>query len=274
MPPRSPETAVRSYQNRILQLRQAAALAIARAWGQANVDVAAAERFANTAAAISTAAQTRTAALVDAYLAALLARPPKGIEAPVGADVRNGTEPFDVYHRAVVEARRQLADGHSWPDAMRAGRARATSAAETDVMLTERQAFNDWADGESRITGYRRVLTGRSCMFCATASTQRYHKGTLRPLHSHCDCVTAPIIGSADPGHVINRALLRDLKAAGGSRYWKARGLVEVRDDGSFLVANPDGTARVLKVAERQHGELGPVLVDREHAFTAASAVA
>jgi hypothetical protein len=269
----TPEQIVRAYQTRLLAIRSTAGNAAARAWTLASVDDASAERFVRQAAAVSTAAQTRTSALVDAYVSAILAEPPKGITAPVGAAVRNGTPTDDVYHRAIVEARTKLSEGQSWADAMHAGRARAISSVETDVMLTQRQAFVDRADGESRIHGYRRVLTGKSCMFCATVSTQRYHTGELMPVHNHCDCTVAPIVGSTDPGRVINADLLATLKASGGSQYWKARGLVDIDEAGRFKVANPDGTARVLEVAERHHGELGPVLVDRSQHFAGTAAV-
>ena len=125
-----------------------------------------------------------------------------------------------------------------------------------------------------RFTAHRRVLTGRSCMFCATASTQRYRVDQLMPLHNHCDCAVAPIIGDADPGQIINHDLLGSLKKAGGSKYWKQRGLVDIDQDGNFLVAGPGGTSRVLQVAERQHGELGPVLVDRHDDFTSPADIA
>jgi hypothetical protein len=119
---------------------------------------------------------------------------------------------------------------------------------------------------DDRIHFYRRVLTGRSCMFCATASTQRYRGSDLMPLHGRCDCAVAPIFGDEDPGQVINHQVLSKLKAKGPG-YWKERGFVDANGD-------PIEPGREGPVAVRQHGELGPTLVDRHDHFDGPSVAA
>ena len=146
----------------------------------------------------------------------------------------------------------------------------AESAASTGVMLANREAAVQGfvavaAETGERVVGYRRVLTGASCAFCAAASTRRYRSEDLMPLHDHCDCDVAPIIGDRDPGNVINRDVLAELKGR-GPEYWKSKGFVG--DDGKPIdpaaaVENDD-----VPVGVAEHGELGPVLVDPADQFT------
>ena len=101
------------------------------------------------------------------------------------------------------------------------------------------------------------------------------------PIHNHCDCGVAPIIGERDPGQVINRQLLNDLKSSGGSQSWKDRS-ISVDEDGVIRhrrIETVDGERREvfgdpLNVAVRQHGELGPVLTDRAQHFAGPGSVA
>lgn len=260
---------VAAYGRRLDLIRTRTGRAILALWlARGGPDDDRAVLFTRQAAATVTAAQAATASLVEAYLAAFLGTQPVGLPATrvTGAAVRNGAQPEDVYHRVVVTARTALSNGKPYEQAMNEAGSRASSTAETDVALAHRAAAAEVMQADQRVVGYRRVLTGRSCMFCATASTQRYRVGQLLPIHAHCDCRVAPIVGDSDPGLVLNRDLLDDLRAQGGSQYWKARGLVEVDDDGQLIVATNDGP-KPLEVAIREHGELGPVLVDGRHHF-------
>ena len=254
---------------RFLRLQDGIGVAVGRLWDVfGGVDDKAFEQFPARAAVAVSAAQRQASGLVDSSwsrIAALLGvnLAPLGLQL-AGADLR-GTDPVEVYRRPVVTARAALADGRSWLDAVAAARARAVSTASTDVSLAQRGAADAWASAD-RVVGYRRVLSGRSCLMCATASTQRYRHGDLMPIHGHCDCGVAPIIGDHDPGHVINRGLLRDLRKQGGSSYWQKSGFVDMTEDGTATVL-VGGKQRTLEVAVHQHGELGPVLTDRRHNF-------
>lgn len=259
----------RRYTDRYNRLRAAAATAMARAWDrQAGLDDAAADRFSQTAARISLAAQAQTATGVDGYLAAMLTltgQPSTSVgydlDELTGSAVRSGAEPVDVYRRGIITARSSIADGMTFAQAMAAGRARSITAVQTDVALTQRQAISK----DERVVGYRRVLTGKSCALCASASTQRYRSGTLAPIHGNCDCGVAPIMGTRDPGHVINDQLRRDLRAAEGDRdYWESR----------HFTVDEDGTLVFPDVRVHTHGELGPVLTDASHSFTSAADIA
>lgn len=71
----------------------------------------------------------------------------------------------------------------------------------------------------ARVVGYRRVLTGKSCSWCARVSTQRYLTADSADFgHPRCDCTVIPIVGTRDPGQVLNRDLLDALDVSGASR--------------------------------------------------------
>lgn len=266
-----PEVALAvAYTARYNRLRLAAAVAVGRAWDRfANVDDTSASRFAETAAGIALAAQTQTAAAVDGYIALALGTvtgegSPAGVDAAsvTGAAVRAGAEPVEVYHRPIVTARSALSEGKSWVEAIAIGRARAVQTAATDVSLTQRAATVQAVGANDRIVGYRRTLTGTSCALCATASTQRYRRGDLMPIHAGCDCGVAPIIGDRDPGQVINRPLVQQLKQAKSDAPTRR------------LVVDQDGTVRLPEVAVREHGELGPILTEADDHFAGPSDIA
>lgn len=108
--------------------------------------------------------------------------------------------------------------------------------------------------GKRRVIGYRRVLTGRSCVFCAAAATKVYRRGDLMPLHAHCDCGVAPVYGTADPGLEVNKRLLLELKKR-GPEYWRQRGFV---DDAGRPIDPTDVPERFGRVTENP--DIGPVL--------------
>lgn len=263
-----PELAlVAAYVVRHNRLRAAAGVAVARLWDRsAGLDDRGADGFATAAAQVAGAAQQQAAVNVDGYFAALLgvmaiSGSPVGVdvEQVTGAAVRAGVEPVEVYRRAIVTARTAVSKGQPYLDAMRAGRDRASATAETDVALAQRAATVQVVEQQDRIVGFRRVLTGASCALCATASTQRYRRGDLMPIHARCDCGVAPIIGDSDPGRVINRRLVNDLKKASPNGDF-------ARD--RHITVDDDGTVRLPDVTVRQHGELGPTLTDAHHDFT------
>lgn len=225
------------------------------------------EAFLKTIIPLIEGAQVATARLVAGSFA-LMARIETGRGVTAAVDpatvtvaATRGVAAAEVYTRPVVTMRKALADGLDFGQAMRLAEERVDQLASTDVSMAQRQATLEVIGADDRITGYRRVLTGRSCAFCATASTQRYKRAQLAPLHSRCDCGVAPIFGDTDPGHVINRRLLKDIKSAaktgGKGDYWRSR---------HFTVAE-DGSIEFPPIKVRQHGELGPVLGAADHHF-------
>jgi hypothetical protein len=260
---------IAAYGQRLDTIRSTTGARVGQAWrAVGGLTDAQAAAFVARAVPVALGGQAAVATLTEAFLAAFLGVPAGGLptDEVTGAAVRNGTDMDAVYHRMAVTARGQIARGKSLSEAMDVAHQRAVTTGETDVLLAHRAAASRTMEANTSVVGYRRVLTGRSCMFCATASTQRYRTGDLMPIHAHCDCRIAPIVGDRDPGRVVNKALVSQLKEAGGSQYWKSRGLVEVDDEGRMIVATEDGP-KPLQVETENHGELGPVLVDRRQNF-------
>ena len=103
--------------------------------------------------------------------------------------LRNGADSAEVYRRPFVSMYTELSKGEIVSAALAVASARASSIASTDVQLAIRQSGYKQRQGNGNIKYYRRVLSGsENCALCAIASTQRYTRGELRPIHPGCDC--------------------------------------------------------------------------------------
>lgn len=101
-----------------------------------------------------------------------------------------------------------------------------------------------------KIIGWRRVIRPElsmhgTCGLCVVAATQWYTKQNLKAMHHLCKCVTLPVTKSNDPGlrwnaEDLRRNLDEIYGAAGGSTSGKK--------------------LKRVRVAVREHGELGPIL--------------
>ncbi|MCU0261435.1 MAG: hypothetical protein MUE78_10480 [Ilumatobacteraceae bacterium] len=214
-------------------------------------------QFTAAATPVVAAAQAQAVGLAAVYVATYVsviegtAVPPPELDTPaIVAGLRAGTDPVDVYHRSVVAARVAVADGATYTDAIRRARDRATQTADTDVMLASRAGTSRAMEAFEQIVGYRRVPDADACTFCLLASTQRYNVRDLMPMHPRCHCTVAPIVGTADPGRVIDGDLLDMIRSVDP-------------------VAGTRGEARRRARARvERHGELGPVLVPAGTRFT------
>lgn len=198
---------------------------------------------------VTGAAHAAVTRAVDAYVARLTRTAPVGLE-PVG-NLR-GLPPEDLWRRPFLDTWTSLKDGADLADAVDIGKNRAQQIASLDVQRAQVAAMDQALDAHPEIIGYRRVLTGKSCRFCAAASTRIYHKKTLMPLHTHCDCSVAPVIGDRDPGLTANKARLTALKAQGPD-YWKRNGFVDTNGNPIDPTDLPDADVVV-------NSEVGPVL--------------
>jgi hypothetical protein len=256
-----------AYQRRYNTLRTKTGAVVAALWGDiGNVDDQAIEQFVTRAVPVVQGAQRETARLLQGFVGLLLGG---GVEVDADAIIdgyRGGVPWATVYERPGISARAALTRGDKWSEAMRIASERAQSTAEVDVAMAQRDGMDQITTTDQRVVGYRRTLTGASCALCATASTQRYHSGDLMPIHNRCDCGVAPIIGDEDPGQVINKPLLRDLRQAGKGKsgpYWENR-RVTVAEDGTVSIAQP---------VVHDHGELGPVLAAAGDHFDGPSSI-
>jgi hypothetical protein len=165
------------------------------------------------------------------------------------------------------------------------GERRVRSLALTDVELATTHTARERLADEPEVRFYRRVLTGaESCGLCIVASTQRYRKRDLLPIHPNCDCVVAPILGDQDPGRVINSSRVTDEaspvgETRSGVPVYSAEDLLDANamtDDVHNAIRETFGEmafdARQIDYRKillvKQHGELGPVLTVKRHKFT------
>ena len=196
----------RAHHRRLLGLRAATASLVAEAWDRyGGLDDQALAAFSASASVVVDVAKANVATIATGFMNAndRVAGFP-GLLVPELPVIRNGVPTDEVYGRSVITARRQIAKGLGFVEAMAAGRARAVSTARTDVVLTNRAAMAGGKASRPWVVGYRRVLVGGSCGFCATASTQRYTRGDLLPLHPAC-VVGSTIVGGDDLRQVSRR---------------------------------------------------------------------
>lgn len=265
----TPQQIVRAYQREYGRLRGTVAAQLAALWttigGVTDRD---AERFIAAAVPAVHGAQIAIARLVAGYFATIgreivgIAQPVSISPSAVTTTALRGVDTADVYQRPVITARTALSEQRPYDEALTLAGQRLNQLISADLALAQRQATVLSVNHDRRIVGYSRVLTGKSCALCATASSQRYHRGDLMPIHAHCDCGVAPIYGTADPGRVINQQLVDDLKTAaresGDVEYWRQR----------RVTVEADGTVTLPRPQIRTHGELGPVLTEADHDFT------
>lgn len=211
-------------------------------------------------------AQMQMVALTDAYLNAIAVA--AGLPMPNGSTparsvtgtATRGVDPREVYRRPGVTVWTALSEGKPLREAVDEGLHRLVNLATTDLQLAKTRTSLHRLSGDGSVAGYRRTLTGsENCAMCTLASTQRYHKRDLMPIHPGCDCDVAPIRGNVDPGQVIDPDRLEALHQAVTDKFGKAAA------DGREI------DYRLIEVQE--HGELGPVLTWRGQHFDGPAAV-
>lgn len=275
------------------QLRALLAAFIARLWAGVSAygnDEAA--QFARTAVPVARGAQQAMAALTAAYLARLVSamtgdplRPPAVRPDVVTGEALRGVDPLKVYKRPVTQARVGLTRGKTVEQAAAAGLRRAQSIAATDLQLAKTHTSRTVIQHDGRVVGYRRVLTGaENCGLCVVASTLRYHKKDLMPIHPGCDCATSVLVGHEDPGLTVNSAQVAEGAQAvgetrGGVKVYQpgdvldlgdllepVHAAIEDRFGASYADARQIDYRKVITV--HRHDELGPVLAVSSHRFS------
>lgn len=181
-----------------------------------------------------------------------------------------GTEPRDVFMRPQMVVNWRVSKGDSVARAAAAGETRLRSLAATNLQLAKRNTVA--AHGQARF--YRRVLTGReNCALCVIASTQRYRRGQLAPIHPGCDCGIEEIV-DGQPGQVIDPVLLETTHTEIAARLGGTdRSAFDLGLDKRDVAGRPLSDFTELIVI-RQHGELGPTLAWRSDHFRDAAEAA
>jgi hypothetical protein len=173
-----------------------------------------------------------------------------------GAAIRNGVPPEEVYSRPFKEVWKALANGMDLQTAIEFGANRLRQLAETDIQLSHTHTSRSLLSGRNDVVGFRRVPTGEfTCALCLVASTQRYRKFDLMPIHPGCDCRVAPIIGETDPGQVVDAEFLEDIHKAIERQFG-----MSARDARQI-------DYRKIPIVQN-HGEFGPTLAVRGQNFT------
>jgi len=177
------------------------------------------------------------------------------LDAVTGAALR-GVEPADVYERPFVEVWTALSNGESLGAAVARGAHRLETIAKTDLQLARTHTVREVADEQPGVEYTIRELYGEyDCALCMIASTQRYHKKDLAPIHPGCDCIVKTVKADYDPGQIIDEQFLEAVHDAVENALGKF-------DRGGRAV-----DYRKLIIA-REHGEIGPVLGYRGQRFT------
>lgn len=219
-----------------------------------------AARFVAAVVPIVLAAERQIAQLTFGHLARALgftATPTFPTDVYSGAALRNGTDPKVVYQRPFVTVRTALSEGKTFDEAVDEGTNRLEDITRTDLQLARTHASRAvLEETDSTIVGYRRVLVGaENCALCVIASTQRYHKGDLLPIHPGCDCDIAALTDADEDEQVLDDVLLDAAHNAVADR-------LGVSDRGGRAI----DYRKVLLV--REHGEYGPTLTVARDLFT------
>ena len=264
---------VGNYSAGLADLRATVVAEVQRSWlalsSWRDADVAA---WIAEVVALVEAGQSQTVAATAAYLeqSAVLVTG-SAVPAPLDftaytIEALRGVAAAEVYRRPAVTTYTALANGAPLDAAVELGRQRAGDLAATDLQLAKTHASRDTITRDPRVTGWRRVLEGsKSCALCIVASTQRYHREALMPVHAGCGCSVAPIYGSKDPGQIIDPGTLDEVHARIAERFGAS-------DAGARAIPGEALQYRDALVVH-EHGELGAVLADAAHDFTPQSAL-
>lgn len=188
----------RSYDRLTAEARTRALSQLRQAWlslgSYRDADIA---KWLNRVIPLVTAGEWTIAQLTSAYLARLtgivegarVAAEPLARASVTGSALR-GVDPDVVYRRPAVTLYAALAAGVPFREAVQRGLTRASDIAQIDMQL----ARTHTVAASKRISSYKRTLSGlENCELCTIASTHRYYRGDLMPIHGRCDCGIMPV---------------------------------------------------------------------------------
>jgi hypothetical protein len=217
-------------------------------WRDADVD-----RFIEIIIPKVLAGQKQVAQLTDTYLAKLAETKPSGT---IHVDDLRGVPDEQVYRRPATTLYTSLSNGSDFDQAQKEATARLVSLLATGMQMAKVRQARQTLYTARGIEAFRRVLKGpKNCTLCIIASTQRYWKRDLLPIHPGCDC-EIDTLGIGDHSEqVLDRDLLEQVHA-------QVEGFVGASDRGGRA---PD--YRKL-IATNEHGEIGPLLGWKHQNFT------
>lgn len=208
---------VTAYRNATGRIRNSTVSAVSQVWlSMDSWSDAAAEDMLARVTPIALAGQRQVATTTTAYMQQYLGQPiDVDFDTVTGAMLRNGTDPLDVYARAVREARIAYSRSDLVELAVSVGMQRLTGAVDTDLQLaathTSRAAMVN-----AGVELFRRATRGDSCDLCKQASQKTYRSDELAAIHTHCHCIIVPAAKLpsrlAQPGPVGDPADSRGLR--------------------------------------------------------------
>ena len=165
--------------------------AAARSFRDADVD-----RIVGQIVPAVRAGQLQLATLTDAYIGRLAQQ--SGVAWVPSLDrtvtAYRGVDSGTVYRRPAVSLYTALTAGEGFSRAVDVGRNRLQSIVSTDLQQARNRQASRSVSG-SGFHSFRRVLTGKEdCDLCRLASTHRYSRDDLMPIHPGCDCGVEPLI--------------------------------------------------------------------------------
>lgn len=254
-----PDQLIAGYQSATAAIRGRVVEYARRLWtsspGLRDADV---DRIVAGLVPVVQAGQRQVAQLTDAYIARVAVS--AGVDWTAGLDLDaivnyRGVPAVEVYRRPAVTAYVALNRSVPYPEAVQIGLSRLMSITATDMQQAKNRAAAS-AMERSGFQFFRRVLSGsENCALCAIASTQRYRRGDLLPIHPGCDCGVAALLSETDPGQVIDSTTLE-----------------LIHDEVERVTGSVDRGGRAPDyrdlVVTNMHGELGPTLGWRGENFT------
>lgn len=209
------------------------------------------------------AGQRQVASLTTTYLERLYqeianesSRVDLNFDKVTGAALRNGVDPTDVYERPFKEVWYALSKGEPLDVAVDRGAHRLETLAKTDLQLARTHTAVEVTDQQPAVSYTIREPIGEyNCALCLIASTQRYRKRDLLPIHPGCDCLVKIVKGDYDPGQVIDEAKLNAIHRA-------VEDALGTYDRGGRAV-----DYRQI-IVQHDHGEIGPVIGFKGQNFT------
>lgn len=215
------------------------------------------------------AGQQRIANLTDSYIRKMaLGTFGKVKDGPVlsaSTEALRGVSAAMVYRRPFASMYAALSEGKPVPAAIAAGRERMLDLVLSGAQLSKTHAARA-AIGRTRFTKFQRTLTGyENCAMCVIASTQRYHRGDLLPIHPGCDCGVKPFESEVDE-QIINESLLESTHDLIASKLGDSDRGARLAGTGKFERAGISEYTDLIVTHE--HGEMGPILTWRGDSFT------
>lgn len=201
-------------------------------------------------------ALSKSRRLARSYAMAMLreldAAPAKPLPPPVDLYPRSGSTELDVYTRPAEQYLYAISQGKTDAQALKIATDRMQSLAEMDVAAAERDELETIWALSPKVIGHRRIIhpelsKSGTCGLCVVAASRLYSMDELMPLHNRCKCTDGPVVAGGDYPLRLNEADLKTIYEAAGST-----GAADLKR---------------IRVAIKEHGELGPILVREGQEF-------